>query len=99
MEQIKQIENLLENAGERGLSYKQMCKITNFSRKKIQFFIFKSMNIQDCNPIIHGSGQNKIRVFVFKPGDLNNPCLNYIQQKKLHKFYLKKSDNNIDIKN
>jgi hypothetical protein len=83
-----EIEQLLENAGECGLSIKQLKSLTDLTKNKIMRIIFNSENIDDCVPYIHGSGKIKIKVFVFKPNNIT-----YIQRKKMiGKRNLKKTD-------
>jgi len=83
-----EIEQLLENSGERGLSIKQLKGLTDLTKNKIMRIIFNSENIDDCVPHIHGSGKTKIKVFVFKPNNIT-----YIERKKMiGKRNLKKNE-------
>jgi hypothetical protein len=85
---MEQIEQLLKNQGERGLSVRQLKKLTGLTKNKIKHNIFNSKKIDDCNPCIHGSGKIKIKVFVFK-----NSNTIYIERKKeVGKRNLKKTE-------
>jgi len=91
-----EIEQLLENAGEHGLSMKQMKNLTSLNKKKIKRIIYNSTKIKDTNPYLHGSSKNKINVYSFK---FNNqvPSTTYIESKKImYQRNLKKPVNLIE---
>ncbi len=70
MEKIQQVEKVLKNAGQNGVSLKKIHEITGMNAKTIKWCIYNSTNIEDCDPIIHGSLKSHIRVFVYKPGEI-----------------------------
>jgi len=84
---LKVIESLLKNAPN-GLSTRQLTLRTGLSQKGLKWFIYNSKNITDCDPRIHGSYKQKIRVYSFKPGEIG-----YIERKKINKNKKKKNNN------
>jgi len=58
--ELNPVEALLKNAGEKGLSYKQLSETIN--KKSVKYFIFTSKYIEDTPGLLHGSGKNKIKV-------------------------------------
>ena len=84
---LKVIETLLENAPQ-GLSLRQLSVKTGISQKGLKWFIYNSKNITDCDPRIHGSYKQKIRVYSFKPSEMS-----YIERKKINKDRKKKNNN------
>ena len=76
-----EIEQHLENAGDKGLSIRQLKKFTSLSKNQIKRIIYNSGTIYDCNPHLHGSGKKKIKVYSFKPFGFG---LSYIDRKKLN---------------
>ena len=78
------IESLLKNAPN-GLSTRQLTLRTGLSQKRLKWFIYNSKNITDCDPVIHGSYKQKIRVYSFKPSETT-----YIETKKISKNRKKK---------
>jgi hypothetical protein len=58
------MDSLLQNAGELGLSIKQLSKLTNKSVKCVKYFIAISDHIDHANPLLHGSC--KVRTHVYK---------------------------------
>ena len=81
---FKNLENLLKNAPQ-GLSIRQLVSKTGLSQKGLKWFIYNSKNIADCNPLIHGSYKQKIRVYIFKPSEMS-----YIESQKIGKNKRKK---------
>lgn len=81
------IETLLKNAPQ-GISKSQLSVSTGISQKGLKWFIYNSENITDCDPRIHGSYKQKIRVYVFKPSEMS-----YIERKKINKTRKKKNNN------
>lgn len=89
MQTVNIIEPLLQDAGQKGLSIRQLTNLTGISKKNLKWYIYNSKNIGDCDPNVHGSYKTKIRVFVFKPGDKS-----YIDQRKR---VVKRININLDI--
>jgi hypothetical protein len=54
-----------------GLSLKQLRTVTGFKNKEIKYYIYNSPNIEDTDPVLHGSGKAKIRVFNYTDTKLN----------------------------
>ena len=71
MEKIQKVEKVLENAGRNGISLKKIHEITGMNARTIKWSIYNSTNIDDCDPMIHGSLKSRIRVFVYKPNDVS----------------------------
>ena len=92
---MEQIETLIENAGERGISIKQLKFKTKLPKRTLNHFIYNSKNIDDCNPLLHGSCKNKIHVFIYKPSEIIYRLKN-IQKLKKIKENLSKENLNID---
>ena len=82
---METIEHLLERAGQQGLSTKCLISQTGLSKRKVLFYIFHSKNIEDCNPLIHGSGKRQIHVFVYNPNKHS-----YKVRKEMLKRHLRK---------
>ena len=91
MNKINVIETLLEISGNHGLSLQKIHDQTGICKKSIKWAIYNSKNIEDVNPILHGSYKKKMRVFFFKQFDKT-----YIDRKKVVKYYLKKNDLNLN---
>lgn len=72
------VEELLCGAGEHGLSIKQLKKKTGLSKNKIKTILFHSKNVKDTDPILHGSGKQKIHVYSFQPFQIS-----YIKRKMI----------------
>ena len=66
---MEQIENLIQNTNERGISFKQLKIKTKLSKRTLNHFIYNSKNIDYANPLLYGSCKNKIHVFIYKPSD------------------------------
>ena len=81
---FEKIETLLKNAPH-GMSKRQLSLSTGISQKGLKWFIYNSKNIADCDPVIHGSYKQKIRVYSFKPSETS-----YIDTKKISKNRKKK---------
>jgi len=58
--ELNPVEALLKNAGEKGLSYKQLS--FDFDKKSMKYYIFTSKYIEDTPGILHGSLKSKIKV-------------------------------------
>ena len=59
------METLLQNAGERGLSIKQLKVLLKKSTKAVKRDIYNSDCVKRTNPLLHGSGKQRIRVFSY----------------------------------
>ena len=46
-----------------GLSLRQLRGVTGLNNKTVKYYIYTSLNIEDTDPVLHGSGKVKIRVF------------------------------------
>ena len=66
---VNPVEHVLKDIQqvERGLSLRQLKKITGLSKKSINYHIYNSMNIENTTPYIHGSHKQRIRVFNYTP--------------------------------
>jgi hypothetical protein len=84
---LRVIETLLKNTPQ-GMSTRQLSLTTGISQKSLKWFIYNSKNITDCDPRIHGSYKQKIRVYSFKPSEMS-----YIETKKINKNRKKKNNN------
>jgi hypothetical protein len=84
-EKIERIEIVVERAGPKGISLKTIKRLTGFKLNTIKWVIYNSNNIDDCDPIVHGSLKTKIRVLLYKPHDTA-----YIKRKQVDKKHLKK---------
>ena len=80
------IETLLKNAPQ-GLSTRQLTLKTGISQKRLKWFIYNSKNIADCDPVVHGSYRQKIRVYSFNASEIS-----YIESKKISKNRKKKNN-------
>jgi len=79
------IENLIKNAGNNGISIKQLKSKTSLSKRNIKYFIHHSNNISDINPLTHGSCKRKINVFTFNPSAVSyNFKKNFKDKKKVN---------------
>jgi hypothetical protein len=85
------VENLLERSGIHGVSLQKIHEQTGICKKSIKWIIYNSKNIEDVNPMLHGSCKRKIRVFCFKSFDKT-----YMDRKKVVKYHLKKPDLNLN---
>ena len=61
------VEEFLKNAGEHGLSIKQLKTKTGLSKNNVKRILFHSKFVKDTDPYIHGSGKQKIHVFSYQP--------------------------------
>ena len=59
------MEVLLKEAGERGLSIKQLSEKLNVPNKTVKYLIYNSKYVKDTDPYLHGSFKTKIRCFTF----------------------------------
>ena len=59
------MELLLQNAGERGLSIKELVKMLGVSRKAVKRILYNADFVKRTNPLLHGSNKRKIRVFSY----------------------------------
>ena len=84
---MNKVEELLINAGDLGLSLKQLKSKLGISKRCIIHFIYNSKIIEDVNPLIYGSNKSKINVFK----SCKNTEYNYIQR-KIVKRKVKKID-------
>jgi len=91
MTNFETVEKLIERSGNNGISLQKIHEQTGIGKKSIKWIIYNSKNIEDVNPMLHGSCKKKIRVFSFKPFDKT-----YIDRKKVVKYYLKKPDLNLN---
>jgi len=64
------VEDVLKRV-KHGLSLKQLRAATGFKNKMIKYYIYNSPNIEDTDPVLHGSGKVKIRVFNYTDTKLN----------------------------
>jgi hypothetical protein len=80
------IENVVEKSGKYGVSMKNIHKLTGLSTNTIKWCIYNSKNITDCNPNLHGSYKQKIRVYIYQPTN----DLTYIDRIKMLKTRSKK---------
>jgi hypothetical protein len=87
---METIESLLLNAGKRGLSIKQLKYETDFSKRKVFYFILNSKNINYIDPCVHGSFKKKINVFVYKPSEIT--LINKIKETKVKKNLKKQTE-------
>jgi hypothetical protein len=60
-------ENILKDKGQRGLSLRQLTFLMGVNRRRVKYHIYNSMHVKDCEPFVHGSYKNKIRVFCYTP--------------------------------
>lgn len=60
------IQCLLEDAGERGMSIRQLKKITGISKNNIKRMLYSSMYVTDVPPQLHGSLKQKIQVYRYQ---------------------------------
>lgn len=54
-----------------GLSLRQLREVTGLNNNTIKYYIYTSLNIEDTDPILHGSGKVKIRVFNYSENPVN----------------------------
>jgi len=64
------VEKVLKRV-KHGLSLRQLCEITGLSNKTVKYYIYTSLNIEDTDPFLHGSGKVKIRVFNYSENPVN----------------------------
>jgi predicted transcriptional regulator len=65
------MEKLLETAGERGLSVKQLSKKLGIARKTVKYYIYTSKNTELVDALLHGSCKASIKVFKWTPTEMN----------------------------
>ena len=63
-----------------GLSLRQLRNVTGLRNNMIKYYIYTSLNIEDTDPVLHGSGKVKIRVFNY-----NKTPVNYFSRKDKRK--------------
>ena len=56
------VEEVLKGV-KHGLSLRQLRKFTGLNNNAVKYYIYTSLNIEDTDPVLHGSGKVKIRVF------------------------------------
>ena len=61
------VENILKDKGERGLSLRQLTFLMGVNRRRVKYHIYNAKCVKDCEPFVHGSYKNKIRVFCYTP--------------------------------
>jgi len=61
------VERILKDKGQCGLSLRQLSLLMGVDTRRVKYHIYNSMNVKDCEPIVHGSLKNKIRVFCYTP--------------------------------
>ena len=59
------MESILKNAGERGLSVRQMRVLLQKSKKAVKREIRNSTSVKCTDPGLHGSGKQRIKVFSY----------------------------------
>ena len=71
------MEFLLKEAGERGLSLKQLSDELNIPIKNVKYLIYTSKFVKDTDPYLHGSYKRKIRCYSYN----TEQNVTYIQKK------------------
>ena len=61
------VDRILKDKGLRGLSLKQLSTFLGVDYKRVKYHIYNSLNTMNTDPLIHGSGKCKIRVFNYTP--------------------------------
>ena len=65
--ELNPIESVLQCYNHRGLSIKQLEKITQLCKRTITYHIYTSTFIEDTQPCLHGSTKSKINVYNYTP--------------------------------
>jgi len=71
------MEFLLKEAGERGLSLKQLSDELDVPIKTVKYLIYTSKFVKDTDPCLHGSFKRKIRCYTYN----SQQKVTYIQKK------------------
>ena len=77
------VESCLKKYDFRGRSIKQLKKELNFSKRKINHFIWCSDFIENTSGLLHGSGKCIIKVYNYNPKAKNKTKKNEIKKDKI----------------
>ena len=61
------VEKVLKDKGLQGLSLRKLVVLLGVDSKRVKYHIYNSKNVMDTNPLLHGSGKRKIRVYSYTP--------------------------------
>ena len=78
------VDQILKNKGPRGLSLKQLSLLLGVDYKRVNYHIYNSLNTMNTDPMIHGSGKCKIRVFNYTPDTKRY----FLRKKKIIQLHL-----------
>jgi len=74
------VEKVLKDKGLQGLSLRKLGVLLGVDARRVKYHIYNSKNVMDTNPLLHGSGKRKIRVYSY-----TTETNGYFNRKKLNK--------------